>query len=521
MRLSRKKKNQSVCKKKCSLSIGWKLGFNFLAFVAVVLVVVGSFQVLMLNFFFEHTKKKELESTATELSKFVGKDYLEKRALSEALDRNFNIQVYRVDEKELITVVNANTVKDDFKEILPDTQLIIDLAKKAEENNGSYQTKITFGGKEVLDDQDHLFHQSDGEASDQNKIPAQNIRLAQVTIAKDRVGNTYILFLHTTLLPLSSTVSTLKVQFSWIALILLIVALLMSILLYRKISKPLIRMNESAKQLATGKYDVPFEGRGYRETRELADTLNYAAGELSKLDRLQKELIANISHDLRTPLTMIRGYTEMMRDIPEENTPENMQLIIDEIQRLSNLVNDLLDLSKIQAGIQEPGFEVFDLSDAVNEIRPRYTAFAKHEGYQIEWQIEQNVPVYADRSMILQVLYNFINNSIHYTGDDKKVLVSLNCTDDKARVSFSDTGEGIPKDQVELIWDRYYKIDKVHRTHSVGMGLGLSIVKDILEKHNAVYGVNSTLGSGTTFWFELPLYRTIQKSDNGITNKED
>lgn len=491
-------------KKRYGVSIGWKLGVNFLAFVAVVLIVVGSFQVLMLDFFFEFAKKRELETTATELSEYVGRPYLEKKTLSVALERNINILIYRVEEKELVNVANANNVRDDFREILPDDQLIIGLAEKAAQSEGMYQTKITFGGHEVQKDQKDIFRFQE-ETRRYSKIPAKNIRLVQVMLTNDEAGNTYILFLHTALLPLNSTVSTLKIQFSWIALILLVVALFMVFMLYRRISKPLIRMNASAKQLATGKYDVPFEGTGYRETRELAETLNYASQELSKLDRLQKELIANISHDLRTPLTMIRGYSEMMRDIPEENTPENMQLIIDETERLSGLVNDLLDLSRMQAGFRAPCFETFDLSEAMNEVMARYEAFVKHEGYRIEWQIEEGILVCADRSMILQVLYNFINNSIHYTGADKSVCVSLHASNGVVRASFTDTGAGIPKDQVELIWDRYYKIDKVHRIASVGTGLGLSIVKEILEKHQAVYGVNTTLGEGSTFWFELPI----------------
>ena len=117
-----------------------------------------------------------------------------------------------------------------------------------------------------------------------------------------------------------------------------------------RLSKPLEQMNESAKQLGEGKYDIRFPEQGAREVAELAATLNYAAAELSKVEDLRRELIANVSHDLRTPLTMISGYAEVMRDIPGENTPENVQIVIDEANRLTGIVNDLLDLSKLQAG---------------------------------------------------------------------------------------------------------------------------------------------------------------------------
>ena len=226
-------------------------------------------------------------------------------------------------------------------------------------------------------------------------------------------------------------------------------------------------------------------------------------------------MIANISHDLRTPLTMIRGYGEMMRDIPEENTPENMQLILDETERLSGLVNDLLDISKLQAGATVPQMMEFDLAEALSEVMVRYDAFTKRQGYSIHWAMDGEALVLADRKMILQVCYNLINNAINYTGDDKQVCVSLTIKDQTVRISFSDTGSGIPQDQVALIWDRYYKVDKVHRRAAVGSGLGLSIVKEILDKHHAAYGVSSTPGAGSTFWFELPIMTNAKDNEEG------
>ena len=263
---------------------------------------------------------------------------------------------------------------------------------------------------------------------------------------------------------------------------------------------------------------MEFSGKGYLETRELAATLNYASNELSKVDRLQKELIANISHDLRTPLTLIQGYGEIMRDLPGENTPENMQVLIDETARLSELVNDLLDLSRIQSGARIPQSEVFDLTDAVREVWSRYDTLIKHRGYHLEFISNGSVFVSADRGMILQVIYNLINNAINYTGEDKCVKVLQTVKNDSVQISVSDSGEGIQPDDLPLIWDRYYKVDKVHRRAMIGTGLGLSIVKEILEKHHASYGVSSLPGEGSTFWFELPIVKEYVENKND--NKE-
>jgi signal transduction histidine kinase len=272
-------------------------------------------------------------------------------------------------------------------------------------------------------------------------------------------------------------------------------------------------MNESAKKLALGNYDADFSGNGYREINELADTLNYASRELAKTDRLQKELISNISHDLRTPLTMIKGYSEMMRDIPDENTPENVQIIIDETSRLSDLVNDMLDLSKIQAGTRKPDRQIFSLTATVRDTMQRYERLMMQENYKIEFVAREEAEVCADRGMILQVIYNLINNAINYTGEDKRVSVRQERVGDRVRISVTDTGTGIAKEEIPMIWDRYYKVDKVHKRAKIGTGLGLSIVKGILESHGAAYGVESKVGEGSNFWFELETFRAVEEFD--------
>ena len=509
---------EKCCGALSGVSIRWKLIGYFLSFLIITFLIVGVFQILLLDIFFENVKKIELELTADALIPTLGRENLQIETSSHAVERSMSISIYHIQAEDAVLVAGANA-GGAYKDLWMDSSLLSSLYKKALDNGGVYQTKMTFGGYEVIED--HPWWQIFDSHNEKNtSIPAKNIRLVHVRIAQTSNDSYYILFLSTPLLPLNSTVETLKMQFIWIVGILVLAASIMVFLLYRKISKPLIQMNEAAKQLAMGRYDVPFSGKGYRETRELADTLNYAAFELSKVDRLQKDLIANISHDLRTPLTMIRGYGEMMRDIPEENTPENMQLIIDETVRLSALVNDLLDLSKMQAGSIVPKCDLFDLNEVIHEVLGRYEAFTKRQGYRITWETQAPTFVFADRGMILQVLYNLINNAINYTGEDRTVTVTLTADEKKARVSIADTGEGIPQEQVPYIWERYYRVDKVHKRAMVGTGLGLSIVKEILDQHQFIYGVSSTLQKGSVFWFELPIIPHTQAPDSTTTEEE-
>ena len=194
--------------------------------------------------------------------------------------------------------------------------------------------------------------------------------------------------------------------------------------------------------LAKGGLRHPFWGTRRREVRELARTLNYAAGELSKVEGLRRDLLANVSHDLRTPLTMIKGYSEVMRDLPGENTPENVQIIIDEAERLTNLVNDLLDLSKLEAGVLPLEKTRFNLTESIRGILHRYDKLAD---YHFPFLYREEVWVDADELKISQVVYNLVNNAITYSGKDKTITLRQELWQGKVRVSVTDTGEGIPR----------------------------------------------------------------------------
>ena len=314
-------------------------------------------------------------------------------------------------------------------------------------------------------------------------------------------GDHWLVLVESEITPVDATVDTLRVQLLCVTLVMLLLGTALAALLARRMAGPLTAMSQSAKRLGQGDYSIRFAPQGAREVSDLAHTLNYAAGELSKVDQLRRELLANVSHDLRTPLTMIKGYAEVMRDLPGENTPENVQVIIEEAERLTSLVNDLLDLSRLEAGAVGLTLAPFDLTACIQEILGRYGKLAD---YRFPFQFEGPAWVEADKLKISQVLYNLVNNAIHYAGPDKTISLRQTVEGGNVRVSVTDTGEGIPPDKLKDIWDRYYKVDKEHRRAQVGTGLGLSIVKNILELHGGAYGVESTLGQGSTFWFQLP-----------------
>lgn len=273
------------------------------------------------------------------------------------------------------------------------------------------------------------------------------------------------------------------------------------------VTKPVTEVTERAKQLARGHYDLNFTATYYcMEINELSEALDYAREEISKADKMQKELIANVSHDFKTPLTMIKAYASMIREISGEDKEKrdaHAQIIIDESDRLAALVGDLLDLSRIRAGLAGDEKTVFNLSEEVYRIAGRFTYLCDTQGYTIETEVEDGLYVCASRDRIEQVLYNLIGNAVNYTGEDKTIRVKLYKKENNSRFEVIDSGKGISEEEIETIWDRYYRSSETHKRPVKGTGLGLSIVKGILSSHGYPFGVISEVGKGSCFWAEF------------------
>lgn len=315
----------------------------------------------------------------------------------------------------------------------------------------------------------------------------------------------YIL-LNTKLEDVNSTTYILRGQLIYITLIMIILSGIVSYFVGKMINKPILNITNKAKLMANGNYEQDTNKYDIAEIDELNQVLNYARSEIKNTDELRRDLMANVSHDLKTPLTMIKAYAEMARDINNENEDkrkDNLNVIIDETDRLNVLVNDILELSRMQNSSDELNIESYDLIEELNQILKRYEIIKETENYKFITNIPEKVMVKADKKKINQVMYNLINNAINYTGDD--LTIKINITDCKKRylVEIIDTGKGISEEDLKFIWSKYYKNEKNHKRNIVGTGLGLSIVETILIKHKFEYGVKSKKNKGSNFYFYI------------------
>lgn len=517
------------------ISIKWKIFLYLLGFTAILLVVLWLIQICYLDSFYKMIKTTEVKQVTSEAIAILqsGDDDISDQIDALASYNNLAIYVADTDGNAMYSAEYISTTR---LNAIPQNEFQMYYSRALEEGGS---TEIEFEGSknmtfvpspdeappEVTGDEgangagDEVENQTgtagqgengardaaipeNGEMFMQNHGQERIESVIYVNIVNDGTQD-LVLFVNSQLTPIDATVHTLRVELVCITAIMIFLSLFVALLISRKISKSMIRINATAKEMAKGKFDVTFDEKDYREIAELSDTLTQTAKELDKNENLKRELIANVSHDLRTPLTMIIAYAEVMRDIPGENTPENVQVVIDESKRLTNLVNDMLDISKLQAGALEKNASVYNLTESIKSVFERYNKLKEQDGYTINFEYDREVEVEADEFKIFQVIYNLVNNAINYAGEDKTVIVKQIVKGKRVRIEVIDHGEGIAEESLPYVWDRYYKVDKTHKRAVMGTGLGLSIVKNILELHHASYGVKSEVGKGSTFWFEL------------------
>lgn len=326
-------------------------------------------------------------------------------------------------------------------------------------------------------------------------------------------GQNCYLILHNTLM-LQTTLNLNRRQLTFLTVVLTITASILAAVLSRQFTKPIYAIKDTVDRLAKNDFNTGPALTREDELGQLSHSVEELGQALQRVDVLRKEVIANVSHELRSPLALIAGYAEMVRDISwkdETQRNENLDLIIHEAHRMSEMVNDIMDYSQFQAGYIKLKKDSYNLYDVVESEVTQCTQSAANDGIRLELlSFSKDIPVQVDALKISQVMRNLLNNAINHTADGGTVYITIeqpgggdaNRTDragHACRVSVKNPGDPIPEEDRAIIWERYQR-SQHSNGRRLGTGIGLSIVSTILEAHEMEYGVDWEDGY-TVFWF--------------------
>lgn len=471
------------------LKLKWRIFAFIFGFCMLLLLILWLFQIVFLDSCYQFIKEIEVKKDVNAIVNNIDNKNISD--LITSLSENGDTYI-EISSLEGTNIVSSSDTK--YKVSLKDKIDMISSAKNS--NNEFYKHIINEPPQKPAENNSFV-----GTVTPDNFQQTQS--LIYVKLVKRSSGEIAAVFANALISPVNATVKTLRYQLYFVTVIMLLLSVLLALAISKRISRPIEEVNKSAKDLASGNYNIHFNGKGFLEIKELSDTLNKAAAELNTVEALRRELLGNISHDLRTPLSLIYSYAEMIHDFPDEITPDQTQVIMDETQRLKTLVNDVLDISKLESGVQGLNLSEFNATRSIKATTERIAELVKKDGYSLSFIYDKEIFIRADETRITQALYNLLINAINYTGEDKTITISQIASNENVRIEVTDTGDGIASENLPYIWDRYYKVDKKHKRPVMGTGLGLSIVKKVIELHHGNYGVESQTGKGSTFWFEL------------------
>lgn len=363
----------------------------------------------------------------------------------------------------------------------------------------------------VKEMQNYLEHVKEGkQVIWQNEFNSR-FNKPMLTIAQPVMNNNneifYVIFIHTELAYLEPDTLPLYRQIGTSSLIAVLVSILLVFISSSRITQPLKEMSKMTKEIAKGNLDKRIKIESQDEIGMLAQSFNNMAEELAKQEDLRTGFVANVSHELRSPLTSIHGFVQGMLDgtVRKDEYEQYLNIIVSETSRLNKLIRELLDLSQIESGSFPLNKKVYDINEQIRRILIRYIDTIEDKGIHVEVNFRQDFcMVCADYDRIEQVLVNLIDNAIKFTKKDETISLWSHVSDKKALVGVNDTGQGIAREDLPFIFERFYKSDKSH-TGKKGTGLGLSIVKRIVEQHGHSITVNSSKDKGTSFAFSLDL----------------
>jgi len=337
-------------------------------------------------------------------------------------------------------------------------------------------------------------------------------------------------FATTSLQPVNEAMLVLKDYYVYALIIVFLVIILLSFYYSKMIVKPLIKINRVTKKMANFDFSEKLPVSADDEIAGLSSSINTLSVNLKdRIDRLnvantklqqdiererqlektRKEFISGVSHELKTPLSVIRSFAEGIKDGVSKDTTYYTDVILEETENMNRLIVEMLELAKLESGTYKLEMNTFSIGELVHQVYTKLLFSMEEKHLQVEIDANPSIHVEANRNRIEQVVVNLLSNAIRYTPDGKEIRIRIIENEEKVKVEIENTGNPIPNESLEKIWDRFYRLDASRSRHTGGTGLGLSIVKNILELHHAEYGVYNTNDS-VVFYFDLQKIKEVK-----------
>ena len=474
---------------------------TFVLIISVSFLILSGIVTTMIKAYFTEERERELVSTSAIVASFIENNGVEQMDSPGALDVISNIITPLINKESRLDILLAT---DDGRVILSSVNT------SADELDGFRRpvilgdlgsVDITLFSPTTVNERDSYFHEGTlGGYLTENSIVCRD------DIKTDGIVRGYVISLYSTAREdsfISTTRKTVITTSAWV----MAAAVIAVYFITERIIHPLRNMTSAAKKFGKGDFATRVPVYGNDEVAELSVAFNNMADSLEKLEKMRSSFLASVSHDLRTPMTTIAGFIDgiMSGAIPPEKQEYYLQIISSEIHRLSRLVSQLLDVSRLESGDRKMQFADFDIAEVARIILISFEQRIEEKNLDVEFDVsDDEILVNADKDAIHQVVYNLCHNAIKFAENGGKFRISVLPLDYKhVKVSVFDEGQSISKDELGMVFERFYKTDSSRGLDKNGVGLGLYICKTIIDAHNEKIGVESTEGVGTTFWFTL------------------
>lgn len=467
-------------------SILSKLWLGITILVIIMIMLIWSFQIFFLNTFYIRERINVLREEGTQLATSITEKLNDKRLVSEEVKDELDSYVSSYGE-EIVVISNNDKILYSSRNA-KNPQLRI----KSLSRTNDFKESISSGEIYIK----------------RRKVELQNSTYIIVGVPlsyNDRIVGAIVL--SSPIQTIKEAITILRRQLSIITLLSVAIGTILALLLAKVFTKPIFEINKTAIKISKGNFSAKVDIDSKDEFGALANTINNLSTQMGQTEKFRREFIANTSHELKTPISLIRAYAELIEenvDEDKEKRNEYLDIIVSESERLNNMVEDMLYLSKMEAGYNEPKFEEFNIIDTIKSVSNKLSPIAEENSIILSHNFDsEEIFITADEDKMQHVFLNLVNNAIIHSSSNTTVLIKVKETINYVTVEVIDNGVGIPEEDLPHIWDRFYKVDKSRKRSNNGTGLGMAIVKNILDTHNFKYGIKSKVNKGTNIWIEI------------------